>query len=319
MTLGQPRELQDHEVFSRRFFVATGKTLRPMASIATELNSTCGGSFFGTWRPKFYVSNLCNFSVNHLFNCYSIRFSVEPSACASPRAVSTLHSRIATQRRSVDFVSNKAIVTDPSSANAVTAWLKMMTSIEPTDFRGFNKLMHVFIPYTLVSVCPTRAHAPGTHSQAPGTWALPCDRGIARSHQTTIPLTVAKRSTSAPQVASHTKNTNRKAEASLSVMGIFVSAYWGISCVQYRRRGPRVQSKSSVQMDGLPTKWSGTCWPMWPTRCGLKTRRHASPKRRSAQCAQPNAISAASAIGPVMPSPRSSPRSCAGMQCGISG
>lgn len=88
-----------------------------------------------------------------------------------------------------------------------------------------------------------------------------------------------------------------------------------VSCVQYRGRRARRLSKHSVQMDGLPTKWSETLFPKSLQRFGRPIQRLTSRLCVAAACARQNAISAVSANGLAMPLPRSSARFLSAMEC----
>lgn len=91
-----------------------------------------------------------------------------------------------------------------------------------------------------------------------------------------------------------------------------------LSCVHYRRRPPRGRAKASVQMDGLPTKWSATCWPTSRLRFGRQIPLQISRLNADAPCARPNAISAGSAIGPVTRSRSSSAKFSSATPCATS-
>jgi hypothetical protein len=88
------------------------------------------------------------------------------------------------------------------------------------------------------------------------------------------------------------------------------------SWVQYQSSENRNPPKATVQMDGLPTKWSETFFQKLHQRFGRQTRRRISRRLSDAACVRLKDIWADSVNGRAMPWPSSSKRSQSVTVCG---
>jgi len=84
-----------------------------------------------------------------------------------------------------------------------------------------------------------------------------------------------------------------------------LSFAWGLSCLGTYRRAPKARAKPAVTLVGIPTHLSVMHWPTSRSeRFGRKIQRQISRLRAAAASGWRSAISAVTAIGRAMLSPR---------------